>query len=148
MDVQHFAFVPLMAWMHPVVELWNGYSLAALGLVFTLPVLIVLASRHWPSICETAVLLLVLLFAIQEKEPVLAALIVAAALVNALRSFERQKNAQCLRDVRKAVHDLNMTIDEFLTGLDRRTKSLDPLHPPRDYAADRAPRQPSEPFPV
>ena len=41
-----------------------------------------------------------------------------------------------------------LAIDEFLTGLDRRTKSLDPLHPPRDYAADRAPRQPSEPFPV
>lgn len=121
----HFDFTPATEWAAPFVALAYPYGWLVLVGMIALPILVALYSRDFLSTVETLVLVVLVFFAGQQGEPVMAVALFGAAMLTAMWGFQRQREDRKYWQMRSELHDLATRVEDFLDALDRRSRHLD-----------------------
>lgn len=100
-----------------------------------LPIWLAFVTHHRLCLIETIALSGLAAICYFQAEPLLAAVLLTFALINAARGFERRAAAERQKHSSQRIQELDQMVERFLTGLDRRSRQ-------RDFAAD-----PDKPMP-
>ena len=121
----HFDFVPATEWAAAFVALAEPYGWVVLVGMIVLPILVALYSGYFFSMAETLVLAVLVFFAAQQGEPVMAVALFGGAMLTAIWGFQRQREDRKYWQMRNELHDLSTRVEDFLDALDRRSRHLD-----------------------